>query len=199
VPKLILKIKANAAAAIQIFWANEEGGFSETRSSIRGYSASDIDTWKEIEFNLSNDPDWMGKTIKSFRIDPVSGNNSTLFEIDWIRSIHYTDCSFNAAKSAQAITKLPASNQNIEQLLLYPNPTNNRGEFFLDIPADMDDLELTIYNALGAKLYYKKGFVAGKKAAIRTSFTQKEGLYFVKLNSKGKTTIKKILMMPRAD
>ena len=77
--------------------------------------------------------------------------------------------------------------------MLYPNPSNT-GQFYLNIPQQMDDLEVTIYNALGAKLFYKTGFTAGQNVSIKTSFTRDQGLYFVNLTSKGATTTKKLII-----
>uniref|UniRef100_UPI00193A3D9C MopE-related protein n=1 Tax=Hyunsoonleella ulvae TaxID=2799948 RepID=UPI00193A3D9C len=91
-----------------------------------------------------------------------------------------------ASESTLSVDKL-----NLEQISLYPNPTSI-GKFYLDIPLGMDDLDVTIYNAIGAKLYTRTGLVRGTKATINTSFTQNQGIYFVKLTSKGKTVTKKL-------
>ncbi|NNC50428.1 MAG: T9SS type A sorting domain-containing protein, partial [Flaviramulus sp.] len=84
-------------------------------------------------------------------------------------------------------------NLEMENIMLYPNPSNS-GKFYLNIPPNMDDLEVTIYDVLGAKLFYKTGFKAGERATIKTNFTRDQGLYFVNLTSKGATTIKKLVV-----
>lgn len=90
VPKIKMRIKASAASTVQLFWANENGGFAGTRSSTNSYTTPGA--WQELTFDLSNNAHWMGKTIKSLRIDPVTSANVS-FEIDWLRSLDYTDCS----------------------------------------------------------------------------------------------------------
>ena len=97
---------------------------------------------------------------------------------------------FTVVFGQQALT---VSNLDIERIMLYPNPSNT-GQFYLNIPQQMDDLEVTIYNALGAKLFYKTGFTAGQNVSIKTSFTRDQGLYFVNLTSKGVTTTKKLII-----
>ena len=91
VPKFKLRIKASAASGVRIFWENEDGsGFTADRLSYAYYS--NAGQWQELTFDVSNNTNWIGKTIKTLRIDPVSGTNIN-FEIDWLRSINYTDCS----------------------------------------------------------------------------------------------------------
>jgi hypothetical protein len=90
--------------------------------------------------------------------------------------------------SSQALS---VSDVEIQEIQLYPNPAIT-GVFYLHVPQDIDDLELTVYNVLGVKLYTERGFKAGSKVTISTSFAKKQGLYFVKLTSKGKSITKKL-------
>ncbi|XMO88107.1 T9SS type A sorting domain-containing protein [Algibacter sp. AS12] len=90
-----------------------------------------------------------------------------------------------------ASSTLSTSTFDIQGIQLYPNPTNI-GKFYLNIPLGMDDLEVTLYNALGAKLFSKSGFNGGTKASIDTSSILSQGMYFVKLSSKGSTITKKL-------
>ena len=76
---------------------------------------------------------------------------------------------------------------------MYPNPVNN-GSVFINVPQNVDDLEVAIYNAVGAQLFVKSGFEAGSKAEINTSFANGKGLYFVKLSSDGNSTTKKLII-----
>ncbi|MDO7170808.1 CARDB domain-containing protein [Mariniflexile sp. AS56] len=92
--------------------------------------------------------------------------------------------------SSQTLTSLKWS---VQDIVLYPNPTAE-GRFFLDIPKNMNDLEVTIYNTLGAKLFYETGFKASQHIAIKTNFTREQGVYFVNLTSNGVTTIKRIII-----
>ena len=92
VPKIKIRIKASAASAVQLFWANEDGGFGGGRAS-NFLNITTPGAWQELTFDLSNNANWMGKTIRTLRIDPVASGNIS-FEIDWIRSLNYTDCSY---------------------------------------------------------------------------------------------------------
>ncbi len=88
---------------------------------------------------------------------------------------------------------LSVSEQDIMQIQMYPNPTNT-GSFYLNIPQNMDDLEVSIYNVLGAQVFYTKGLTSGNKIPVGTDFSKSDGVYFVKLTSKGLTTTKKLII-----
>ena len=95
VPKLKLRIKASTATTIEFFWANEDGYFAGSRRTSASYTTPGM--WQEIVFDLSTNTNWIGKSIKDFRIDPGISSNIS-FEIDWIRSFNYTECSTNACE-----------------------------------------------------------------------------------------------------
>ncbi|WP_019388798.1 MopE-related protein, partial [Algibacter luteus] len=125
---------------------------------------------------------------------------TAMTEIPQSGSINYTytvdsgipeSIAGNRFKIVYAATSLSVNTFNMEQILLYPNPTSI-GKFYLNIPLGMDDLEVTIYDALGAKLYSKTGLIGGSKASIDTSFISNQGMYFVKLSSHGQTIMKKL-------
>jgi len=101
-PQLILKIKANAASTVQIFWANEDGGFSESRNINKAYAGNN--EWQYVVFDFSTNPNWMGKTIKQLRIDPVT-SYGTYFEIDWLRGPADVNCQCTDISEATIITK----------------------------------------------------------------------------------------------
>jgi len=89
VPKITIRMRASAGSTAQIFWQNEDGGFLPARSATKDFTTTG---WQELTFDLTNNTNWIGKTIKSLRIDPVNGANVN-WEIDWIRAINYTVCS----------------------------------------------------------------------------------------------------------
>ncbi|MEP3838907.1 MAG: T9SS type A sorting domain-containing protein [Algibacter sp.] len=86
---------------------------------------------------------------------------------------------------------LSAESNVAQQIKMYPNPSNT-GKFYLNIPTEMNDLEVTIYNVQGAKLYSKSGLNSGNKISINTGTFLSQGIYFVKMSSKGRTTTKKL-------
>lgn len=91
VPKIKIRIKSTNASIAEMFWINEDGGYSGQR--IATASITSANTWQEIVFDMSNNPNWVGKTISSLRIDPIRDVVNQSFEIDWIRSSTYQDCS----------------------------------------------------------------------------------------------------------
>tara|TARA_R100001369_G_scaffold26746_1_gene48226 strand:+ start:394 stop:705 length:312 start_codon:yes stop_codon:yes gene_type:complete len=89
-----------------------------------------------------------------------------------------------------AANALSVSTHAMEDIRLYPNPTN-MDKFYLNVPSGMGDLDVTIYNILGAKLYHKTGFTGGE-VTINIGSKLSMGTYFVKLSSQGRTTTKKL-------
>ena len=88
---------------------------------------------------------------------------------------------------------LSTENIEISKILLYPNPSKT-GDFYLNIPQGIDDLEVTIFNALGAKVFATKGLTTGNRIPVNASFINSNGVYFVKLASRGLTTTKKLII-----
>lgn len=78
-----IRIRASANASTQLFWANEDGGFTGARSLTVPYSGAG--TWQTLVFNVAQASGWSGKTINALRFDPVESAGVT-FDIDWIRS-----------------------------------------------------------------------------------------------------------------
>jgi hypothetical protein len=83
VPMIQLRMKASANVAVQLFWANEDGGFGGNRALTVNYTGAG--SWQTLSFALSSLSDWQGKTITALRIDPVTAAGQT-FDIDWIRA-----------------------------------------------------------------------------------------------------------------
>ncbi|WP_426429819.1 T9SS type A sorting domain-containing protein [Winogradskyella sp. HB-48] len=81
----------------------------------------------------------------------------------------------------------------LDSVKLYPNPTNI-GKFYLNVPLGMDDLEITIYDVLGTRLYNETGFNAGSRITVEAGSEFSMGTYFVELSSKGRTTTKKLII-----
>ncbi|WP_243471397.1 T9SS type A sorting domain-containing protein [Winogradskyella sp. MH6] len=90
-------------------------------------------------------------------------------------------------------TTLSTGSFDIDSIKLYPNPTNI-GKFYINVPLGMDDLEVTIYDVLGTKLYNEKGFNAGSRITVEAGSKFSMGTYFVELSSKGRTTTKKLII-----
>lgn len=83
VPTIKIRFKASAAQTVQLFWANQNGGFSGARS--RSVAYTNVGSWQVLALPLSSSPEWAGQTIHQLRLDPVTSAGVS-FEIDWIRS-----------------------------------------------------------------------------------------------------------------
>lgn len=92
------------------------------------------------------------------------------------------------------VETLSTSSSNLDNILLYPNPTDN-GEFYLNVPLGTNDLSMSIYNILGSKLYSGKGYIGGSTITIGSDKGLSIGTYFVELKSKGKTAVKKLIVI----
>lgn len=121
---------------------------------------------------------------------PANGTVNYSYSVDTEDAASIASDRFVISYASKALS---VSDTEIEQIQLYPNPVNN-GEFYIQVPQNMDDLEVSVYDALGAQLFSKNSFQVGSKAIINTNFAQKKGLYFVRINSKGNSTIKKLII-----
>jgi hypothetical protein len=119
---------------------------------------------------------------------PQSGTVNYSYSIDSGISGSITSDRFKIVFAANALS---LSTYDMEDIRLYPNPTNI-GKFYLNIPSGTDDLDVTIYNILGARLYQETGFLGGGRVTLNIGSTLSMGTYFVKLSSQGKTITKKL-------
>ena len=103
VTKMRLNMKASQNGPVRIFWKNEDGNNFGSRLSSANYTGNG--GWQIIEFNLSANVNWIGKTINTIRIDPTNILN-TSFSVDWLRSVDYTECPCAAQKVVQAISTI---------------------------------------------------------------------------------------------
>ena len=83
VPVIQIRMKASTNVTVQLFWANEDGGFGGNRALTVNYTGAG--SLQTLSFALSGLTDWQGKTITALRIDPVTATGQT-FDIDWIRA-----------------------------------------------------------------------------------------------------------------
>ncbi len=83
VPTIQIRFKASANVSTQLYWGNEDGGYTSGRSLTVNYTGAGA--WQTLTFPLSTSTNWAGKTINALRFDPVTVSGQT-FEIDWIRA-----------------------------------------------------------------------------------------------------------------
>ncbi|WP_296313365.1 T9SS type A sorting domain-containing protein, partial [Winogradskyella sp. UBA3174] len=123
---------------------------------------------------------------------PQSGTVNYDYSVDSETSGSIDASRFKIVFSANVLS---VGTYDMNEVLLYPNPTNI-GKFYLNIPLGMDDLEVTIYNVLGVSLYHETGLTGGNRVTINTGTGSRLslGTYFVKLSSQGKTITKKLII-----
>ncbi|WP_348635359.1 DUF1983 domain-containing protein [Pseudomonas sp. PvP100] len=79
-----LRRSNNTRSAGRLYWANENGGWSEDRVQPFTIDVSTTD-WQVIEINLSGNTAWVGKTITDVRLDLVAiGENASVIDIAYI-------------------------------------------------------------------------------------------------------------------
>ncbi|MCH7840941.1 MAG: hypothetical protein IID38_12000, partial [Planctomycetes bacterium] len=89
VPSLRVRYKSEASGTLQVFWANESGGFSgRVVNASSSYVAGS--GFVETEFNLSGHSEWAGHTITRLRLDTLGSPNTSTW-IDWIRAGNQAD------------------------------------------------------------------------------------------------------------
>ncbi len=84
-----VRFKADQNGLMELFWSNENGGYSSQRRVTVPYE--ETPNWRTLIFDLKEHPEWKGRTIESIRVDPLSSASS--FEIDFIRGSCTTQIS----------------------------------------------------------------------------------------------------------
>ncbi len=74
-----VKIWLSQEGPLQLYWENEDGGFSQVRSETRTVPGQQ---WTTVRFDLRTHPEWSGKTIERIRLDP--GAAGVDFAIDYV-------------------------------------------------------------------------------------------------------------------
>ena len=121
---------------------------------------------------------------------PQDGTLEYSFLVDIINPATEANDRFSIVFS---ISTLSTSNNYLQEIKLYPNPSKN-GAFYLEIPSEINNLDITIYDVVGTRLYHKFGFNNSPRMTIGKDLNFSSGTYFVKLNSEGATTIKRLII-----
>jgi hypothetical protein len=91
---------------------------------------------------------------------------------------------------ARLSTQVNTNTINEDAISLYPNPSNG-GRFIILLPQISENAVITVYDNLGRKLYEKIG-VSGNRIEINSRL--KAGLYHVRINSKGFSFTRKLIV-----
>ncbi len=75
-----VRVWFSQAATLQLYWSNEDGGFSGTRVAQQTVPAQQ---WTTVRFNLAANSQWAGKTNQALRIDPGTTPGMS-FAIDYM-------------------------------------------------------------------------------------------------------------------
>ena len=77
-----------SSGRIDLFYANDNGGFHPDRRVELDSAAGSDGGWHTYAVDFNTDLEWLaGGTVTAFRLDPTSGNGAIgeTFEIDYIR------------------------------------------------------------------------------------------------------------------
>lgn len=162
-----IRIKANIAITrVQLFWENENGSISSTRTVFQDYTGNGA--WQELSFDMSTNVEWQGKTIKGIRIDPTN-NTNVAFEIDWIRAQGAIDPSLPCSLSTNYFDK-----KNPTGISIFPNPiTNGELVYFKGIEIDKK-VQIVVYDMNG------KLINSHREGNTLKIINASSGIYFVK-------------------
>ena len=108
-PYVIIRMSVNSpgTSSAQIFWVNEQGGWSETRS--QHFNVINDGAFYVYTIDLRSNANWNGRTIQWFRLDPSDQGSSGTFQVDYIYA-------------ASAPTTYTASFKRQYQLTMAVNP-----------------------------------------------------------------------------
>ena len=74
-PLVLVRMKSSVSGSAQLFWGNEVGGVSSTRSVRFPVAAGSTFNWYAVD--LSANTNWAGHTINTLRLDPA-GSSGTM-------------------------------------------------------------------------------------------------------------------------
>ncbi|WP_299665997.1 G8 domain-containing protein [uncultured Polaribacter sp.] len=181
ISSLTIKMKADIATTkFQLFWENEDGGVSATRTASVDYTGNGA--WQELVIDLSTNNTWQGKTIKGLRIDPTNNGNVN-FEIDWIRAQSAEDPATSCATAS-------LSDEILEKdFVLYPNPASKKALISIKRIGTYNEVKVFVYDITGKRIHTKEN-----KNTIQI-LNAKAGIYFVKfIVNNSKIITKKIII-----
>lgn len=79
-----VRIHMSDAAQLELFWQNENGGFASARKVVEMVPGQQ---WTTVRFDLSQHPEWAGKTISRLRLDP--GAPGITFAVDYVAAVEH--------------------------------------------------------------------------------------------------------------
>tara|TARA_R110002049_G_scaffold96391_3_gene236000 strand:- start:369 stop:4856 length:4488 start_codon:yes stop_codon:yes gene_type:complete len=165
---LTVRFKANITTTkFQLFWVNEDGGPSASRSVSADYTGNG--EWQDLKLDVSSNNDWQGKTIKGFRIDPTN-NDNVVFEIDWIRAQNASDPATSC--NTASVEDISLS----DKLQLYPNPVSANNFVYFKGLESYNDVKVVVYDITGKQMH----IVINKRDNSFQLLNAKTGVYFVK-------------------
>ncbi len=124
-------------------------------------------------------------TINSFYFFGIPGGNcsaNTVFNAP-------ITLSFDAPLLAPRIFTLAINAFETSKLKLYPNPNN--GEFRIDLPEVIGEVQLRVFDISGKEVYTNFSYYSGNLIALKNLST---GLYFAKIVSKQSTEVLKFVI-----
>lgn len=158
----------------------------------------DITTYRNTNYTIvAEGTSLTGET--AYLVDSYTNTSTEIpadGSVNYAYSIDENDEASTAAdrfKINFAAKNLSVVESALEQVGVYPNPVTG-GKIFIEVPSNLDDLEVTIHNALGMQLFSENELSTGSKTEINIDFIKNKGVYFVKFTSKGNSITKKLMI-----
>ncbi|SFB94556.1 Por secretion system C-terminal sorting domain-containing protein [Algibacter lectus] len=176
---------------VELFWENEDGTFSASRSMSRTYTGNGQP--QVLTFNMSSNNQWVGKTIKGLRIDPTSNPNVT-FQLNYIRANNAIPQETPCGTAKSSVTEKTLSVYtpiNFEDSIsLYPNPVASGQIVNIKGLESYSYTKVVVYDITGKIINSQKidNTISLKNANA--------GMYFVKffINEHNQVITKKLLI-----
>lgn len=159
----------------------------------------EVNTYRSINYTIVAEGISMQNAI-AFLYDNYTGVSTEIPQSGTINYSYSIDSGITQSVAGDRfkiifdVETLSNNISTLDEVSLYPNPTD-LGKFFVNIPSDINDLGITIYNVLGTKIYSSNGFAEGETITIVTSNILSVGAYFVEFISQGKTIVKKLIVI----
>lgn len=158
----------------------------------------EVNTYRSINYTIVAEGISMQNAI-AFLYDNYTGVSTEIPQSGTINYSYSIDSGITQSVAGDRfkiifdVETLSNNTSALDEVSLYPNPTN-LGKFFINIPLGIDDLNVSIYNILGSKLYSGNGYASGSTITIVVDDMLNAGTYFIEFNSQGKNMVKKLIV-----
>ena len=141
---------------------------------------------------IPTDSQWKTATISSGSLGNYLNSKFRMkfvFESDGGNNLYIDDVNINGPVTIQ-------ENKFLENLSLYPNPTEGEATLSFDTDKDLNNVTIDLFDIIGKKIteiHSGSLLVGNNRFSINTSGYEK-GVYFIKINNEGNNILKKLIV-----